>query len=70
MLENRTAHNIQQTAYFLVAHIQKIGQNDNVMLLLRKQDFLAKQLIFYKHVIAGHFKAVVIALVLIQRVKL
>ena len=56
MPENRRAYNIQQFANFRVAHIQEVGQSDNVVSFSGKNMGFGKQFIFDEYIKAGHLK--------------
>jgi hypothetical protein len=55
--ENRRAYNIQQFANFRVAHIQEVGQKDNVAFPFGQSvKGFGKQFIFDEYIKAGHLK--------------
>ena len=71
MPENRRAYNIQQFANFRVAHIQEVGQENNIAFSFGQsvKDF-GKQFIFDEYIKAGHLKTIIIAFVFVRREKL
>ena len=69
--ENRRAYNIQQFANFRVAHIQEVGQKDNVAFPFGQSvKGFGKQFIFDEYIKAGHLKTIIIAFVFVRREKL
>ena len=62
MPENRRAYNIQQFANFRVAHIQEVGQENNIAFPFGQSvKGFGKQFIFDEYIKAGHLKTVIIA---------
>ena len=71
MPENRRAYNIQQFANFRVAHIQEVGQKDNVAFPFGQSvKGFGKQFIFDEYIKAGHLKTEIIAFVFVRCEKL
>ena len=69
--ENRRAYNIQQFANFRVAHIQEVGQKDNVAFPFGQSvKGFGKQFIFDEYIKAGHLKTEIIAFVFVRCEKL
>ena len=71
MPENRRAYNIQQFANFRVAHIQEVGQENNIAFSFRQSGKgFGKQFIFDEYIKAGHLKTEIIAFVFVRCEKL
>ena len=71
MPENCRAYNIQQFANFRVAHIQEVGQENNIAFPFGQSvKGFGKQFIFDEYIKAGHLKTVIIAFVFVRREKL
>ena len=71
MPENRRAYNIQQFANFRVAHIQEVGQENNIAFPFGQSvKGFGKQFIFDEYIKAGHLKTEIIAFVFLRCEKL
>ena len=71
MPENRRAYNIQQFSNFRVAHVQEVGQKDNVAFPFGQSvKGFGKQFIFDEYIKAGHLKTEIIAFVFVRCEKL
>lgn len=69
--ENRRAYNIQQFSNFRVAHVQEVGQKDNVAFPFGQSvKGFGKQFIFDEYIKAGHLKTEIIAFVFVRCEKL